>query len=355
MDEGAGATETMSAVGTQQALGAGEGAKPEPAVGSATTAQQVRLSARTWLPWLPCTSALVVILLFLKLQPFVFGNGFKLFTTEAPGFIEATRKALAAGPLEAASFDAAATHWTTAIFVASALMVPLVGCSVWLLLGSALDRRYSLVIGLGALGFALVLWQFPDWLTNSFIERELALVAQVSWLDPRPVLVKFLSALFATALLMGLSLGVALKDVVNPEPAIERLLQVRSVVRSMLALTTTWLVVGVVGVGLFHRMVAAGFSEPQSKVVETLGASSTILSGALYSALMAAMFGPVEVLLRQAAGKLAANQGVAPEGTEKWLGEQGFDLSLTNSLMRVLAVFGPLLAGVIQNLAQLPS
>lgn len=340
----------MSAVGTQQAVDAGE--KAEPAIGTATTPQQFGPNAQKYLPWLPCASALVVTLLFLKLEPFVFDHGFQLILK--PEVIEATRKALEAEVVNAAGFDAAATHWTTTIFVASALMVPLVGCSVWLLLGSALDRRDSWAIGLGALGFALVLWQFPDKLTNSFIERELTLVKQVSWLDPRPVLVTFLSALFATALFMGLSLGVALKDVVNPKLAIERLLQVRSVVRSMLALTTAWLVVGVMGIGLFHRMVAAGLSEAQSKVVETLGASSTILSGALYSALMAAVFGPVEVLLRQAAGKLAANRGVASEATEKWLGEQGFELSLTNSLMRVLAVFGPLLAGVLQNLAQLP-
>lgn len=343
----------MSAVGAQQAVNAGESA--EPAVSAATTPQEFGPSARKWLPWLPCASALVVTLLFLRLQPFVLDHGFRISAIVKPEFMEATRKALEASVLKAAAFDAAATHWATAIFVASALMVPLVGCSLWLLLGSKLERRDSLAIVLGALGFALVLWQFPAGLTNPFIERELTFLEKVSWLDPRPVLVTFLSALFATALLMGLSLGVALKDVVTPALAVEQLLRVRSVVRSMLALTTTWLVVGVMGVGLFHRMVAAGLSEPQSKAIETLGASSTILSGALYSALMAAMFGPVEVLLRQAAGKLAANRGIAPEGTEKWLGEQGFEVSLTNSLMRVLAVFGPLLAGVIQNLAQLPS
>jgi hypothetical protein len=83
--------------------------------------------------------------------------------------------------------------------------------------------------------------------------------------------------------------------------------------------------------------------------VEVIGASATILAGSFYSALLAATFGPAELLLRRAGTQLAnADTSVTPQ---RWLEAHGFELSVSQSLARVVAVFSPLLASVAQNIA----
>jgi hypothetical protein len=86
-------------------------------------------------------------------------------------------------------------------------------------------------------------------------------------------------------------------------------------------------------------------------MLEVLGSASTVFSGAFYSVALAAIFGPAELFVRSAAHAIAPREVTTARATATWLNENGFESSVGKSLMRTVAVLGPLLAGVLQNLA----
>ena len=121
--------------------------------------------------------------------------------------------------------------------------------------------------------------------------------------------------------------------------------------RQLLVLATVTLVVGVIAAGLFFRLVAASAPEA-APLVDVVGPSSTILTGVFYTLILAALFVPAELLIQRAARRLALSTVDRTDDVPAWLAKHGLEPSLPGLLMRVVTILGPLLAGMLQNLAQ---
>lgn len=242
-----------------------------------------------------------------------------------------------------ATIVAARTHWATGIFVATVIMVVLAGASITSIVQARPARGVvnALILAVPALFAIFHIW--PNAIAPEMLREEMVAVAKASAFDPEPRLILFLSGLLSTALLLAVAVGLELKALSRGVP-LSRLVAAQAKVKNALALTTLWLIVGVVGIGLFHRMAATCIVTEEVAALTALGNASTILSGAFYSALLAATFAPADLTLRWLAGSVSSS---AEDAAEK-----GLDLSVAQSLVRVLAVFGPLLAGVVQNLAE---
>jgi hypothetical protein len=253
-----------------------------------------------------------------------------------------------------AQLVAARTSWGSAIFVATAIMITLAASALGQLARALQSHRLALGIAsaAGLAGIWLVLHAYPAIAVPPLQMAEGDVIYRVSQFDPRPPLVVFLSALAWTSLLIALALG-SLMPRIQSSPSLDELQGMRRFVRAMLTGTTLWLVVGVLGIGLYHRMAAAHVVPEAADALNTIGASSTVFAGALYSALIAAVFGPVELMMRRAARRIAPTAKHPKRSTEEWLSKQGFEISVLQELRGVLAVLGPLLAGMAQGIAEL--
>jgi hypothetical protein len=176
-------------------------------------------------------------------------------------------------------------------------------------------------------------------------------VAARSSFDPAPRLGVVLAGLFTTALLLATALSRLMAPLVVPQSAgltLEKVSRTQRAVRTLLWLSTVWLVNGVIGVGLLHHMGSAAVPIEVRQTMEKLGASATIFQGAFFSALLAAVFAPVEVAVQEAARSFCPPD---IDGSDAWLEKKGFGGSLSKALLKILAIIGPLLAGVLQKLA----
>lgn len=254
-----------------------------------------------------------------------------------------------------AQLSAARTHWATSIFVATVVMLAIAGLSLRVIWRAGLHGPVWIFL----LGSISIVWVYfarrPEAIGTVFLAQEMELVAATSGFDPEPRLVAFLSGLFSTALLLTAALSVLVTPMIEGRRKLAEIVRDQREIRVLLGLTATWLVIGVIGIGLFHRMAAAATAESARPAMEALGASSTVLAGAFYSALLAAAFAPVESAARQAALAHAPgpSEGKEPDPPQEWLKKQGLELSFPKALARAMAVLGPLLASVLQNLAEL--
>jgi hypothetical protein len=177
-------------------------------------------------------------------------------------------------------------------------------------------------------------------------------VADRSGFDPKHRLGVVLAGLFSAALLLGTALSLLMRalSVAPLKENLDWLGDQQRMVRTFLWLSTVWLANGVIGVGFLHRMGSAAARPDARPAMDALGASATIFQGAFFSALLAAVFAPLEVAIRRAARSFCPADADDPEA---WLEKKGFGGSLAKAMLKILAIFGPLLAGVLQNLAQL--
>jgi hypothetical protein len=252
-----------------------------------------------------------------------------------------------------AQIEATRVNWAAAFFLAWVLMMFIGAVSVRLIVGARPGMKLvsAAAIGLVVLVGALAYW--PASVLPPSLLNELAVVHKVSGFQVQPALVSFFCALVTTTVLVTIALGLVLYPVARGTADMDRLLTSQAAVREVLFLVTAWLVIGVIGVGLFHRMAVAALPPGPAAALSTVGASSTVLAGAFYSALVGAAFGPAELILRRGARAAARGAGQSPEFVDKWLTDNGFGLSVPGALMRVVAILGPLLASVIQNIAEL--
>jgi hypothetical protein len=255
-----------------------------------------------------------------------------------------------------AHLSAARTHWATSIFVATVVMLAIAGLSLRVIWRARPHRAVWFFL-IGSISVVCIYFaRRPEAIGTVFLAQEMKLVAATTGFDPQPRLVAFLSGLFSTALVLTTALSLLVTPMIEGRRKLPEIVRDQREIRVLLGLTAILLVIGVIGIGLFHRMASAATAESARPAMEALGASSTVLAGAFYSALLAAAFAPVESAARQAALAHApeTQPGKAPsDPPEEWLKKQGLELSFLKALARAVAVLGPLLAGVLQNLAEL--
>lgn len=105
---------------------------------------------------------------------------------------------------------------------------------------------------------------------------------------------------------------------------------------------------------LLHRMATASVTEQAGLALASLGTATTIFAGAFYSTLLAAIFAPAELYLRWLATTRAPLVATDDStNVDKWLEKHGFEPSLPRTMLRLMAILSPLLAGVLQNVVQL--
>jgi hypothetical protein len=287
----------------------------------------------SWWAWAAIGSTLAVASLFLLMQWTFQLNDFALsqFATARP---PSTRWLTA--------MTSTRTSWATALFVATIIMVVLAVASIRSIRRSKPPRWLVVSLCLfQPLGFALVVG--CPWLILPPLPLEGGtLVANATHFDPTPRLVVFLAGLYATAILLAAAVVLELRTL-SAGVDLAHFRKVRLDIRNALTLTTLWLVVGVIGIALFHRMICLSLGPKPIAEVEQLANATTLLSGAFYSALLASLFGPAEAVLRWVAAGLAED---VPGETEE------LAVSVSQSLLKVLAIFGPLLAGLLSNVAE---
>lgn len=251
-----------------------------------------------------------------------------------------------------AQLAAARTQWATSIFVGAVLMTGIAGLSFGRICRARPPRSGWALIGVAVALVWIVFCVYIKRITPVFGRQEMQFVAVRSSFDPAPRLGVVLAGLFSTALLLATALSLLMRSlVVRPlKEDLEWLSNEQRTLRTLLWLTTVWLANGVIGVGLLHRMGSAAARSEVRQTMDTLGASGTIFQGAFFSALLAAVFAPVEVAIRKAA---LSFRPVDVDDSDAWLEKKGFGGSLAKALLQILAIFGPLLTGVFQNLAQL--
>jgi hypothetical protein len=296
-------------------------------------------------PWSPLLLGLLVVSVFIAVQ--------KRLDVDEFGYVaDLSVDNMTRGTEWRAELVAARTHWATSIFAATVVMLAIAGVSL-----QVIKRARS---GKAIWGFLLLstctIWisfhLHPGIVVARFLDDEMIVVRSTSWFNAKPHLLAFLSGLFSTAVWLAIALSVLLRQVSAPGVSLPDLVQWQQTVRMLLSLATLWLVIGVIGIGLFHRMASTSVSPGARPAMDGLGAASTIFSGALYSALLAAVFAPLEVAIRKA-GASTLPAGTNAAEMDDWLKKQGLELSLAGSMMKIAAILGPLLAGVLQNLAEL--
>ena len=303
---------------------------------------------RLWafvLVWSPFLLALLVAAVFVALQ--------RRMDVDEFGFVaDLASDNMTRGLDWQAELVAARTHWVTALYVAIVLMLPIAGISLQVIWKARPGKATWIFLGLCASTVWVTFYSYPSVALPYFLRKEIGLVFGTSWFDAEPCLLAFLSGLFSTAVALTMALSLLLRPLIGGRASLSEVVERQTQVRTLLSLATILLVVGVIGVGLFHRMASASTPPLAKPAMEALGAASTIFSGAFYSTLLAAAFAPVELAIRRA-GASAAPVGATVQETEEWLKKQGLQSSLPASLMKLVAILGPLLAGVLQNLAEL--
>jgi hypothetical protein len=248
-----------------------------------------------------------------------------------------------------APVKAALENWAAASFVCIALMAAAVVLAAGAIARSDLGaRRVSLL--LGAVG-ALFIWLVgsPAVMSNHTNEQEYQLLSTFS-ANLRLVSRIYLAAVFSAALLVAASVGASLWAAMRAEK-VEALVAARRQIRDILAVSTAWLVCGIIGTGLFHRVSGVARAEGVAAALRLLGPADTVFVGVLYSGLLAGVFAPAEYVLRQQADRfLPAGHLRSSETGRTLLADGGIDFSVQSALLRAMAVLGPLLAGVAQSL-----
>jgi len=202
----------------------------------------------------------------------------------------------------------------------------------------------------GLIFLGLCLW--PGAVVSGWTSQQLALIEAASFSMKRH-LGSFLALLFATALVLACAVSCEVYGVIVGGTNVETLIRVQRDVRNLLAAATIWLIIGIVGIGALSHLAAMSRVPDFRTAINAMGAAATAFSGAFYSTLLAAIFGPAEFLLRSAGRQLAARHAGPSTAEDAWLQGQGFDFSLSKSLLKVFAILSPLLAGLTQNIVDI--
>lgn len=254
-----------------------------------------------------------------------------------------------------ATFDAAKSHWATSIFLSTVVMIAVAGLGTVCVLRAKVPSNLKLAIFVTSLAIPLVIWCLKSEAIPAMQRMELELMKTEGQFDASSALMAFLQGLYGAAFLLACGLACVVHDASASGATIGQITASRTVVREALGLVTAWHVLGVVGIGLFHRLARTCINPEHTKIFDDVVQASNVFSGALYTALLAAIFLPAELLFRNAALTRASRAGEASEPqTQAWLSEHGFDVSVVKSLAQLAAMFAPLFAGALQGLVAAP-
>lgn len=251
-----------------------------------------------------------------------------------------------------AKLTAAASHWASALFVSSCLMVAVVAAALRGLATARPRRRH--LAGLGACMLALLLGQalLPRYVASPLTWTEVHLLEAANS-RAGSVLIGFLVAVNCTALLVCAAVAALLWRASRRSVRIEEVAATRGRIHGLLMLCTSWLVAGVIGAGLFHGLVSHALAPASAAALDVVRPAATVWTGVLYSGMLAALFVPAELILRGLADRCREGSTATEPEREKWLSENGFDLSVPLLLAKVGAIFAPLLAGALEGIARL--
>ncbi|HLK90688.1 MAG TPA: hypothetical protein VKZ18_12375 [Polyangia bacterium] len=297
--------------------------------------------------WRPLILLVAVGAVYLLSQRPMGANDFALVPQLAGGGLKVL------DPEWQARIAAARTHWSTSVFLGAVLALAITVVSARrIYVARPSGRAWVFIVGVW---FAIwpIFILFINYLTPPFGVHEMRFVRDRSSFNPAWRLGVVLAGLFSAAFLLAIALSFLRRSVATHpvEKDVQWLRDEQQTMRTLLSISVVWLVNGVIGVGLLHRMGSAVARADARSAMDALGASTTIFQGAFFSALLAAVFAPVELAIRDAAAGAGRLNGA--EDTEAWLEKTGFGGSVSKALLKILAVFAPLLAGVLQNLAKL--
>jgi hypothetical protein len=331
--------ETSVGAGGQPAIAAGLPRNGE-AYGDAESALP------KWATWSPLVGACLTVLLVVLLQRAVGVNQFSIPPVRASRELNFDVTALA--------MASARTNWASAILLASVVMILIAVPSILAVMRSRLTTPIKFASAAIAIAIPLTIVVHPGLVISIAHDQEMLAVLLASGFSPKATLVFFLAGLYSTAFILAMGLVSTLRSANSSHLSAQALVSARRVIRDALATTAAWLVVGVVGIGHFHRMSRACLSSVGLTEFDAATTSSTIFAGTFFSALIAATFLPAEFMLRElATGAARRTNGDDVAKIEEWLQVNGFSLSVPKTLTNTVAVFAPLLAGVLQNVVKL--
>jgi hypothetical protein len=119
--------------------------------------------------------------------------------------------------------------------------------------------------------------------------------------------------------------------------------------RTLLWLGNMLLIIGVVTTALFFQIPRTLVTGPTCDAIAHMASGTIMMVGVFYTLQLAAVFGPAEYILHRKVRESA----LVSENPDKWLSDNGLQAGLTSSLARVLAVFSPLITGVIGSVLSL--
>ena len=240
-------------------------------------------------------------------------------------------------------------QWGAALFVSTAFMLALAIYSAYLIWSAGWRRGFwALIIAAGILVtfFLLVSWN-P--LIPPSTHAKFGWITAASSFDASRIVRAYMGVLLATDVLLVCAIA-ALLSPTSSADKLHSLVEATRDVRQLLMLATGWLVSGVVGIALLHRMGEASVQSEFVLFIREVDTANTIFVGALYSLALAAVFVPAQIGLR----RLALNHYRKVDGQQKWLEDNGFTLSFPKALSGVLAIFAPLIASMLDGIAKLP-
>lgn len=251
-----------------------------------------------------------------------------------------------------AAIQAARTYWTATLYGGTVVGLGTLAGAADLVRRARASITVKLGVVVGIL-LVLILLYSTSTAVSGWTETQLRLIQQASDIDMKDHLMSFLTLLFTTSWVLASAVALATYDVLRNGADIGHLIRTQRDIRYLLALATTWLIMGIVGIGALNRLALASGAAEFKLAITAVGAAAAVFSGVFYSALLAAIFGPAELSLRAAGRRLAEQNGSSAKDEDAWLKEMGFDLSVTQSLLRIMAVLSPMLAGLTQNIADL--
>ena len=199
---------------------------------------------------------------------------------------------------------------------------------------------------------ALLLYEYSDLylrVFNFFLERGISDdLPQAQWL------LKFVNSFgFAVCILLYLTISVILFSPIkraNPEGLVEAS-QKMKYLRTILYLGTLILVIGMLLIRSVHQwtLVFMLRTEATVKTVENFFSNLLALDGGFYTLILAAAYLPAALIIRWQAERVDALP-LADTDREKELQKYHLTFSLSESLPKIIAILGPILAGPIGEL-----
>jgi hypothetical protein len=255
---------------------------------------------------------------------------------------------------------AAHRAWLASMAVNTSLMLGVLAVSLVLLwtFWKARQRHKVLTVGLVFVGLSVLLGILfrvqPRLFMGAFAAEALEIADRTTHGDGAYLLtLSFLVGVSVTSVILALALAAILRNArAATKGATAAVVRAMAQMRVLLALATLWLITGVAGTHLAYRWFAALAGINRAKAIDILSQIEVVDVGVLFTLVLAAAFGSMELLLRNHAFELAHVSG--HDNHAKWLADNGLSGSVAGTLGKVLAILSPLITALVQGVVELP-